>query len=772
MTELQLQGVTENADICKMDLSEAVGSQPALPDSPRSRIAKEITDPSLLVLPLVAAAFCVLRFLNLIAHEPYWVYVAVVMGAACIRLAHVAFWAMPEGTWQRFVNIGVSLAVIAVVAYCTGWGPILSIGFIFGAATALEMFGSSATLPCLIFTATFMVFGQIAIILHFAPSLIREPAVEGVAVLGLLGALLVIELLGRATADQERLAGQLRRSERRFAALVTRSSDIVLVVSPDGLIQFASPAFEAVLGYPIAETQSLHGAELVHPDDGVAVRSALDTAESSESTTHQEFRLRRSDGSYLWFEAALTNLTADPDVGGIVANMRDITRRKDAEDRLAHAALHDSLTGLPNRSLIHNRIEQMQARAKRQRISTAVLFIDLDDFKDINDTLGHEAGDQLLAAVAARLSTALREGDTVGRLGGDEFVVLVDDASTGGGEMVAERVRNVLAPPFQIAACEVPLHVTASIGIAEAERASPGELLRDADIALYRAKSEGKDRWVTFVDSMHQAVNSHRDLEVDLKCALEEGQFFLQYQPTIDLVNGMLNGVEALLRWRHPERGVVQPSDFIFDLERTGLIVPVGAWVLREACEQSVRWNSKGYEMSMSVNVSAIQLERDRVIDDVHRALESTGIDPSSLILELTESALMHDVDATLTRLKLLKALGVRLAIDDFGTGYSSLSYLRQFPIDVLKIDQSFVSGMVETAESAAIVHTPVQLGKVLGLTTVAEGVESNDQRELLKAEGVNVGQGYLFSKPLEVSGVEELFRLRSGNSRRAAAQA
>ncbi len=252
MNEFQLQGVTENADMSKMDPPEDVGSQSASLDSSQSRIAKEITDPSLLVLPLVAAAFCILRFLNLIAHEPYWVYLAVVAGAACVRLADVAFWAMPEGAWQRFVNIGVSLAVIAVVAYCTGWGPILSIGFIFGAATALEMFGSSATLPCLIFTAMFMVFGQIAIILHFAPSLIRQPTVEGVAALGLLGALLVIELLGRAKAGEERLAGQLRRSERRFSALVTRSSDIVLVVSPDGFIQFASPAFEAVLGYPIA----------------------------------------------------------------------------------------------------------------------------------------------------------------------------------------------------------------------------------------------------------------------------------------------------------------------------------------------------------------------------------------------------------------------------------------------------------------------------------------------------------------------------------------
>ena len=250
-----------------------------------------------------------------------------------------------------------------------------------------------------------------------------------------------------------------------------------------------------------------------------------------------------------------------------MANMRDITRRKDAEDRLAHAALHDYLTGLPNRSLIHNRIEQMQARAKRQRTPTAVLFIDLDDFKDVNDTLGHEAGDQLLAGVAARLSTALREGDTVGRLGGDEFIVLVEDASLISGEMVAERIRSILAMPFQIEAFTVPLHITASIGIAEGERATPGDLLRDADIALYRAKAEGKDRWVTFVDSMHQAVTSHRDLEIDLKRALEEGQFFLVYQPTIDLMSGMFNGVEALLRWQHPKRGVVGPNDFIVALE-------------------------------------------------------------------------------------------------------------------------------------------------------------------------------------------------------------
>ena len=433
-----------------------------------TRLRSELTDPTLIVLPLVAAAFCLLRWLHLIAPEPYWVYVAIIIGAGLVRLAHSALWGQSRQSWQRNANIGASMTVIGVVAYCTGWGPILSIGFIFGAATALRTFDSTVVWPCLIWTTIVMALGQIAIALRLAPTLIREPTVQGVAVLGLLGALIVIELLGRAAVDQERLTDELRRSERRFSALVTRSSDIVMVVSAEGSIQYASPAFEAVLGYPIAEAQRIQGPALIHPDDIEGLRAALAATSSPHATVHQEIRLLSSEGAYLWFEAAMTNLIDDPDVNGIVANMRDVTRRKDAEDRLAHAALHDSLTGLPNRSLILNRIEQMHARARRQQTPTAALFIDLDDFKDINDSLGHEAGDQLLAGVAARLATALREGDTVGRLGGDEFVVLVEGASLAAGpDVVAERIRDVLATPFQISATDAPLRVTASIGIAQ-----------------------------------------------------------------------------------------------------------------------------------------------------------------------------------------------------------------------------------------------------------------------------------------------------------------
>jgi len=441
----------------------------------------------------------------------------------------------------------------------------------------------------------------------------------------------------------------------------------------------------------------------------------------------------------------------------------ELVRRR--TDELRHQALHDALTGLPNRALVLDRIDQMLARARRNRLAAAVLFLDLDDFKDINDTLGHSAGDELLVAVGSRLASAVRAGDTVGRLGGDEFVVLAEGTSLSAGvEVVAEKILEVLSTPFQLAGNDLPLNVTASIGIAAGDRSTPEELLRDADIALYQAKAAGKARAVVFAQAMHTAVEHRRLLEVDLHGALDARQFFLLYQPTIDLRTNAFTGVEALLRWNHPERGVVLPDDFINELEVSGLIVAVGAWVLEEACRQGAAWHTQGYPFSISVNVSARQLERDRIVDDVSAALAASGLDPGQLILELTETTLMNDVDATITRLGLLKSLGVRLAVDDFGTGYSSLAYLRRFPIDVLKIDRSFVSGMANSYESAALVHTLVQLGKVLGLETIAEGIEDDDQRARLKAEQVDTGQGFFFARPLGVEAVDRFLR-RSGRS-------
>jgi diguanylate cyclase (GGDEF)-like protein len=425
---------------------------------------------------------------------------------------------------------------------------------------------------------------------------------------------------------------------------------------------------------------------------------------------------------------------------------------------LHHLALHDALTELPNRALILDRIEQMLARSRREHTPVAVLFLDLDNFKDVNDTLGHAAGDQLLAAVSARLTSAIRQEDTVGRLGGDEFVILAEGASlAAGAEMVAERILDVLATPFEIVGSDTPLTVTASIGIAEGVRATPDELLRDADVALYQAKAAGKRCAVVFAPAMQEAVDDDHNLEADLRVALQADQFFLLYQPTFDLSSGAFTGVEALIRWRHPTRGVIQPDDFIPALEANGLIVPVGRWVLEEACRQGAAWQRQDHRVTVSINVSAKQLDRDQIITDVSDALTESGFDPSLCLLELTETTLMHNVDDTVGRLTLLKALGVRMAIDDFGTGYSSLAYLRQFPIDVLKIDRSFVSGITETSEAVALVHAMVQLGKALGLETVAEGVENHGQRERLAAENVDTAQGFLFARPLDVEAVDRL---------------
>ncbi len=431
---------------------------------------------------------------------------------------------------------------------------------------------------------------------------------------------------------------------------------------------------------------------------------------------------------------------------------------KERTDQLQHQALHDSLTGLPNRALILDRIDRMLSRSRREHTEVAALFLDLDNFKDINDTLGHRAGDELLVSVGVRLQSAVRENDTVGRLGGDEFVVLADGVSLDAGvDVVADRLLDVMATPFIISASRVPLNVSASIGIAEGDRLTPEALLQDADIALYQAKAAGKQRAVKFIPSMQESVDHHRRLEVDLQGALEKSQFFLMYQPTVDLATGGFTGVEALLRWNHPERGIVQPNDFIPALESSGLIIPVGAWVLHEACRQGALWQGRGHRFTVSVNISAKQLERDQLVTDVREAISISGFDADELILELTETALMHDSGSTLSRLMLLKALGVRVAIDDFGTGYSSLAYLRQFPIDILKIDRSFVSGIADSRESAALVHTLVQLGKVLGIETIAEGVETSDQRTRLETERVDTGQGFLFARPLAVEDLDRL---------------
>jgi len=425
---------------------------------------------------------------------------------------------------------------------------------------------------------------------------------------------------------------------------------------------------------------------------------------------------------------------------------------------LRHQALHDALTGLPNRVLAIDRAEQMLARARRQQVPVAALYVDVDGFKHVNDTFGHAAGDELLRIVAARLTGVVREGDTAARLSGDEFVVLVEGSSLDAGpELVAERLLDVLRQPCDMnSRVGRQLSITASVGVAMGLRESADELLRDADVALYEAKAAGKNRCMLFQSSMHTAAHDRLALEMDLAEALHNDELFLLYQPTFDLQSEAVIGVEALIRWRHPTRGVLPPLTFIPIAEESGQIVPIGRWVLRSACEQAAAWHRQGHRIGVAVNVSAHQLDHDELIEDVRQALADSGLDPAALTLEITETALMRDTIATARRLTALKELGVRIAIDDFGTGYSSLAYLRQFPVDALKIDRSFISGIAASKESAALIHTLVQLGKTLHLETLAEGIEEQTQLRALQRQHCDHGQGFLFARPLDVAAIEE----------------
>jgi diguanylate cyclase (GGDEF)-like protein len=424
------------------------------------------------------------------------------------------------------------------------------------------------------------------------------------------------------------------------------------------------------------------------------------------------------------------------------------------QHELAFLATHDALTGLPNRTLILDRVEQLMLHARRKQTPLAALFVDLDNFKAINDTFGHATGDELLRAVASRLTAVVRESDAVGRLGGDEFVVIAGELSLASGpQLIAERLLEALAQPFKLdGARDTPLKVTASIGIASGDRPCAGDLLRDADIAMYQAKWNGRHGYVAFESGMQTAVQTRMELEIDLRVALENDEFFLVYQPTFSLQDMRPTGMEALIRWNSPTRDVVQPDNFIGMLEETGLIVAVGRWVLREACCQGVRWREAGHPIGIAVNVSARQLDNDEFIADVQQVLQETGLDPECLTIEITETAIMHDTEATAMRLAAVKELGVRIAIDDFGTGYSSMAHLQHFPVDALKIDRSFITQMTHNQEGETILRTLVQLGKALSIETLAEGIEQAHELTLLQGELCDSGQGFLFARPLDAA--------------------
>jgi len=453
-----------------------------------------------------------------------------------------------------------------------------------------------------------------------------------------------------------------------------------------------------------------------------------------------------------------------PAIRKLVAAQRAALALADEKSaELQHLALHDALTGLPNRALIMDRLEQAAARVRRDGGVCAVLFLDLDGFKQINDTLGHHTGDRLLQAVAARLSSVVREADTAGRLGGDEFVVVLDRSSTSGAaELLAERLLNLLRQPFTLDSttdtAAVTVTVTASTGIAlgDGEQAAAA-LLRAADIALYHAKAAGRDRYEVFAPALDREQWTRTELDADLRAAQEQDQFRLVYQPIYNLGDLTVIGVEALIRWHHPTRGELSPQEFIPALESSGKILEVGRWVLVQACLQMQAWRAAGHDLSVAVNVSARQLATDDIIDDVRDGLTASSLPATALTLEITETALMGDLEAVADRLRQLKQLGVQIALDDFGTGYSSLTYLQRFPVDTLKIDRAFIEAIGHSRDSDAIIRTLVQLGQDLGVHTIAEGVETSDQLDHMRRQGVDEVQGFLLSKPLDAQTLDRL---------------
>jgi len=566
--------------------------------------------------------------------------------------------------------------------------------------------------------------------------------------------------LREQSITEQLLTTDLRRSEERFRSLVRNSADVNVILARDGTIAYESPAVERVLGHRAEDRIGRSALDSVHPEDRLRLRRLfLTVARRPDAEASVELRIKHADGSWRAIDAMIKNLADDPAVGGMVVNYRDVTPRKTLEDELRLRAFHDSLTGLANRALFVDRLEHAITRSKRSRERMAVLFLDLDDFKTINDSLGHGEGDQVLVATAGRLQAGLRAGDTIARMGGDEFAVLLEDTPEDQSPVeVAERLLATLQAPFTHG--DRDLFVRASVGVALiAGRASSAEeLLRDADAAMYIAKGRGKNRVVVFEPGMHRAALTRLSLKGDLERALERREFRLVYQPIVDLGSGEIAGAEALLRWHPPSRRSVLPSEFIPLAEETGLIIPLGSWVIDEACREACRWEAEGVRpgLSINVNVSGRQVAEldfpSVVADSVRRA----GLQPERLILEFTENVLIEEGHSE-AALAELKALGVRLAIDDFGTGFSSLGYLRRFPIDVLKIDGSFVANLGAGRDQRELVRAIVRLGETLHLETVAEGIETGAQAADIRSMGATRGQGYFFAHPVEGSELLEL---------------
>ncbi|MCP3961993.1 MAG: EAL domain-containing protein [bacterium] len=575
------------------------------------------------------------------------------------------------------------------------------------------------------------------------------------------GAIIGYEAIFEDVTDRKRAEDALRTSEERFRSLVQNASDMITILDRQRRVLYQSPASVRLLGFEPSERAGTDGFEQVHPQDRQRLDALFaDLLENPRKSQRLEYRMRHADGSWRVLESKITNLLENPAVCGMVINSRDVSDRKRAEDQLLHDALHDALTGLPNRSLFMDRLGHCVERRSREKdYRCAVLFLDLDRFKMVNDSYGHAVGDQLLVQASHRLKGCLRPNDSLARLGGDEFAVLLDDVKDASNAVrVAKRIQQELEMAFQLGGRE--LYSSASIGIALSADTGPEDILRDADTAMYRAKSDGRAGYAIFDAEMHAQVRAQLQLETDLRRGLAKEQFDVFYQPIVALPGGALAGFEALARWHHPARGLVSAGEFLETAEETGLIDPIGRRVLLEACRQTKVWNDRRAPREpifVSVNMSNRQLSQPDLVIQVRQALDSSGLAGDRLFLEVTEGAVSADPETVLETLVRLKRLGVRISLDDFGTGMSSLSVLHRFPFDRIKIDAAFVRHIGVDSGSDELMEGIVALCHGKRLETIAEGVETDDQHRRLADLGCSFAQGFLFSEPVDKGKAEEL---------------
>ena len=724
------------------------------PKSLRRAVARVIEPLS--SLPILYA----LDHFKLLGHTPLWLMVTLVLAGSVAQQPEIQLRLAGPGR-HLHRPIAVQFGLMGLVTYLSGWGPLLAIVFPIVATLCLRTFGSAAWRPAALWTVAIVGAGQVCVALGWAYSYPAPTMAQAAGIIGAQVGVIFIRSLGLSVEQLERAEAEARAREERFRALVQDSSDVVSVIDAAGKTRYVSPAIVHLTGLRPEEFMAAEYSRWLHPDDHAEGARVFEQALADPGGEHRlELRLWHADGELRWVEVTLRNLLDNPAVSGLVATYRDITERRAIQERLIHDANHDPLTGLANRAAFLNGLEQSFRDEAPGARTPAVLFIDLDGFKQVNDTLGHQCGDEVIIGVAAMLRRSVLGSDIVGRLGGDEFgVVLAGVSSSDDAVTVAKRILAEMDNPVLIDGQELKARASIGVAVAESGDTDADELLHHADIAMYGAKRRHTHSYQLYVDGMRDPAVDAVALDEELRHAVGNGELRLHYQPIVTLDGGDLIGFEALMRWQHPTRGLLAPAEFIPLAEQTGTINELGAWALEHASRQVLRWQQRvpaGRRLELSVNLSAHQLDRPDLVSEVLTILRRTGYDPANLVLEVTETALVKD-EAAIPLLTALRAEGIRIALDDFGTGYSSLRYLTQLPVDILKIDRCFVAELNGTGTASAIAETMVRLAQVLHLETVAEGIEDAAQVTELTLLGCQSGQGYHFARPMEPEAVDAL---------------